>query len=615
MKHTLIPLLLCLFLLCGCAAQNSYTASAEAVSLPTAAESEETSVPDTLQMTLLAEDNLVRQFELSEEVAGFLPLGDNLLFFGDCEPDVLTLMDPVTQQVLAIHTPGFMLTTENATVQLLDIGIAYFNGAARETVVLDNMLREVRRIPAPEDLSGMPLLSPDGNTLYYCTPNAIRAMDLNSRISRILKESAYPIQSLSGVLLKDSVLQISITDSDGQWRTLFLSSENGQLLQELDGNILPETGTDNYLLQTNNSIFFGDAEGSPMLLHPRQTDADCFFLPETFQAVTASVQEQDTLLELYDLDTGRRTAELPLPGIFSPQNLMQDSIGRIWFLTQQENATLYCWNPVFSSISDSNSYSTPCYTREEPDYDGLAACSILAEELGMHYGLEILIYKDAVEKEPWDYHLEYEYQAERLHRELKNLGSYLDNFPKGFLKTLTDRFTALKICIVRSAAGSPESGNPAEVNGIQFMDGFDAYIVLSTSHDTEYALYHELSHLMETVVLTESTAYDRWNHLNPENFRYDNDYAANRNREDDHWLQPGTGYFIDTYAMSYPKEDRARLFEYAMTSGHEELFQSVNLQRKLRQMCLGIREAFGLEKSADIFLWEQYLDAPFSETP
>ena len=147
------------------------------------------------------------------------------------------------------------------------------------------------------------------------------------------------------------------------------------------------------------------------------------------------------------------------------------------------------------------------------------------------------------------------------------------------------------------------------------MDGFDAYIVLSTNHDTEYALYHELSHLMETVVLTESTAYDRWNHLNPENFRYDNDYAANRNREDDQWLQPGTGYFIDTYAMSYPKEDRARLFEYAMTSGHEELFQSVNLQRKLRQMCLGIREAFGLEKSADIFLWEQYLDIPLSETP
>lgn len=615
MKHPLIPLLLCLFLLCGCASQNPTPGSAQPDTAHTASASESAPEPDSFRMTLLTESDMIRRYGFSNDVTGFLPLGENLLFFSGIGPTELTLLHPDTQQVIATHTPGFMLTTENATVQLLDIGIAYFNASAREAVILDNMLQEICRIPAPEDLSGMPLLSPDGNTLYYCTPDAIRAMDLNSRISRILKESAYPIQSLSGVLLENSVLQISITDTDGQWRTLFLSSENGQLLQDLDGNILPETGADNYLLQTNNSIFFGDAEGSPMLLHPRQTDADCFFLPETFQAVTASAQEHDTLLELYDLDTGRRTAELPLPGIFSPQNLMQDSIGRIWFLTQQENATLYCWNPVFSSISDSNSYSTPCYTREEPDYDGLAACSILAEELGMHYGLEILIYKDAVEKEPWDYHLEYEYQAERLHRELKNLGRYLDNFPEGFLKTLTDRFTALKICIVRSAAGSPESGNPAEVNGIQFMDGFDAYIVLSTSHDTEYALYHELSHLMETVVLTDSTAYDRWNHLNPENFRYDNDYAANRNREDDQWLQPGTAYFIDTYAMSYSKEDRARLFEYAMTSGHEELFQSVNLQRKLRQMCLGIREAFGLEKSADIFLWEQYLDIPLSEIP
>ena len=110
-------------------------------------------------------------------------------------------------------------------------------------------------------------------------------------------------------------------------------------------------------------------------------------------------------------------------------------------------------------------------------------------------------------------------------------------------------------------------------------------------------------------------AYDRWNNLNPPDFQYDNNYVSNQSRDGSPWLKEGREYFIDTYSMSYPKEDRARLFEYAMTSGHEELFQSVNLQRKLRQMCLGIREAFGLEKSADIFLWEQYLDAHLSETP
>ena len=611
MKHTLITPLLCFLLLCGCAAQNPPPGSVQPDTAPTTSASEAAPEQDSFRMTLLAEDNTIRRYGFSKDVTGFLPLEENLLFFSGIGPTELTLLHPDTQQVIATHAPGFTLTAENATVQPLDIGISYFNGAAGETVVLDDMLREIRRIPAPDDLSGMPLLSQDGSTLYYCTSSSIRAMDLNSCISRILKESAYPVQGLSGLLLDDTVLQISITDTDGQWRTLFLSSENGQLLQESEGNILPETGTAHYMLQTDTSIFYGQASGSPMLFHPRQDEADLFFLPGSFQAVTAAYSEGNTLLDLYDLISGNRRSELILPGLLCPKNLIEDCSGNIWFLAQQETMALYCWNPASSSITDSRCYSTAYYTREEPDYDGLAACSVLAEELGNQYGLDILIYKDAAAKEPWDYHLEYEYQADQLHRALKKLDSCLGNFPDGFLKTMADRFTALKICIVRSITGSPESGNTNEVNGIQFMDGFDAYIVLSAGHDTEYALYHELSHLMETVVLTESTAYDRWNNLNPEGFRYDNDYAANRNREDNQWLQPGTAYFIDTYAMSYPKEDRARLFEYAMTDGHEELFRSVNLQRKLEQMCLAIRESFDLESTTDVFLWEQYLESSF----
>ena len=74
-----------------------------------------------------------------------------------------------------------------------------------------------------------------------------------------------------------------------------------------------------------------------------------------------------------------------------------------------------------------------------------------------------------------------------------------------------------------------------------------------------------------------------------------------------HAKKPGKEYFIDTYSMSYPKEDRARLFEYAMTAGHEDLFSSPNLQRKLQQLCTGIREGFGLKNHEDPLPWEQYL--------
>jgi hypothetical protein len=31
------------------------------------------------------------------------------------------------------------------------------------------------------------------------------------------------------------------------------------------------------------------------------------------------------------------------------------------------------------------------------------------------------------------------------------------------------------------------------------------------------------------------------------------------------------------------------------------------MQEKLMQVCIGLREAFGLKKSTETFLWEQYL--------
>lgn len=606
MRKLLIPLLLCLLLLCGCAAQTPQPGpTLPASAAPT--EPEPSPVRDTLEMTLHSEDTVVQQYTFSQDIAGFLPLGDNLLLFSGTEPTLLTLADPNTRQTLAVHEPGFVLTAENATVQRLDRGLSYFNGAAGKTILLDEHLREIRRIPAPGDLSGMPLLSRDGSTLYYCTPSAIRALDLDSGISRVLKEAAYPVQSLSGLLLADSVLQLSITDTDGQWRTLFLSAENGRLLQESAGNILPETGPDHYLLQTGSQIFYGHTDGSPMLLHPLRADSGCFLLPGSYEAVTAAVSEENTTLDLYDLSTGGRTAELSLPGTFFPKNVTRDSSGRIWFLTLQDTPVLYSWDPSVSGVSDNSCYAAPCYTRDAPDYDALAACTLYARELSEKYGIEVLIYRDAVALEPWDYHLDYEYQASVLQRELEALDRHLGRFPEGFIQALARTFTALKICIVRHAEGSPESGSLEAVDGIQFMDGFDAYIVLATDHDTEHALYHELSHLMETVVLTESSAYDRWDNLNPDDFAYDNDYVSNQSRDGSPWMKAGKEYFIDTYSMSFPKEDRARLFEYAMIPGHADLFRSPNLQRKLQQLCTGIREAFGLEDYAEPLPWEQYL--------
>ena len=160
---------------------------------------------------------------------------------------------------------------------------------------------------------------------------------------------------------------------------------------------------------------------------------------------------------------------------------------------------------------------------------------------------------------------------------------------------------------MRSIQGSPESGSLETATGIQFYQESHAYITIAVGKYAERALYHELYHVMETRLLTGSTAFDRWDALNPKGFTYDLDYTANRNRQAEQYLQPGNRSFVDTYSMSYPKEDRARIMETAMCDGNEGLFRSSTMQGKLRCLSQAIREAYDLKKSTEIFRWEQYL--------
>lgn len=615
--NRLLPLFLGLLLLCGCAAQEPTPETTEPVPITVATETAPEVQPSLPE--LLADGSVVG-YPMEGTVTGFLPMDDRLLVFSEKNSlTTLTLVDPKTMEALHTHEPGFLLMSRNFTVQLTDTGISYYHGAARETVVLDHSLREIHRIHAPEDMTGAPLLSSDGQILFYCTASGIRAMETDTGISRVLREVSHPVQGLSGLLVNDTVLQVTVTDESNQFRTLFLSTEAGRLLGDYEGNLTPQTAGDSFFLNSKDgairTILYGDVNGDTMMLQPRGADGECFFLPRINSAVTADWMESGICLDLYDLNSGTRISSLSLPLDMYPQNLIQTEDDGIWFLSAQAETgkSMLCrWDIAATAVSDPNCYAAPHFTREEPDYDGLAACALYAQEIGQKHGVEVLVYKDAVTMEPWDYHLEYEYQATVLMQELSRLDARLGNFPEGMLQTLAQRFTALKIVIVRSAVGSPESGSLEAVSGIQFFDGYDAYIVLSTDHDTEYTLYHELCHLMETVVLTESTAYDRWDNLNPANFAYDNDYNVNLSRDGSKWMQSGKEYFIDTYSMSYPKEDRARILEYAMTPGHEGLFASPNLQSKLRQLSIGIREAFDLGATNGPFLWEQYLQEPIA---
>ena len=236
---------------------------------------------------------------------------------------------------------------------------------------------------------------------------------------------------------------------------------------------------------------------------------------------------------------------------------------------------------------------------EEPDLPSLT------ERISTCFGIEILIGEDAAATEPWDYRFVPETDPWILKEKLLRLESLLSVYPEGMLKVLSKDCGGLHVSLVKEIQGKENTGSLRSVKGLQFFsDKNQNYIVLA--QDMEYTLYHELCHVIEDFLLPRTPAWDDWENLNPRDFSYDLDFIANTSRDGDAYLQEDTRAFIDTYSMSFPREDRARVMEYAMTEGNEDFFRSPIMQAKLQMLSLGIRDAFSLPDSA-FFLWEQYL--------
>jgi hypothetical protein len=205
--------------------------------------------------------------------------------------------------------------------------------------------------------------------------------------------------------------------------------------------------------------------------------------------------------------------------------------------------------------------------------------------------------------------LEAEHVPAAYRRDLAVLDKVLASYPGDMLKKIGKKSDngKLTICLVRSVVESNELGVEAQEEGVFFRSGGNGYVLLTMGDGMERGAYHELFHAIDSYVMTQCNAYDFWSDLNPAGFDYDYSYITNDQRDGAEYLEEENRAFIDTYSMSFPMEDRARVMEYAMMEGNEAYFQSKTMQAKLKLLCQGIRTAFKMEKYEEPLLWEQYL--------
>lgn len=604
MKRFLALLTLAL-LLCGCAARQTAPQASDAAEQTAAAE---TQPLPRLQQKDSGPEGAFCAYGAPQGCFGIRPLGQDLLLLSRSgDGTLLTLCSGADMTLTATAFLDTVPDPEDPSFRTDDQGLSCYDASAGELVLLDEELREIRRIALPQPVVGAPLLAPDRQTVYFSTGDRLCALEAETGICRVLRQEENGGLVLENLLMEGTVLQCSTYDDGLSAR--FYSARDGQLLSQQPGICT---------LVSRGSRYIGtlDQEGFPALVFGTgqvpdgmlaETDINALYtlLPDSFAALRLDMTAEGLRLEYFDLETGRMASAAELPGEETFPLVCDGGSGRVWLLSG--DGTLYRWDTESLPSGDSGVYTGPYSRRGSPDLAGIAECQALAGQIGQRHGVQILVWEDVFSCQPWDYRMTEEYLVPVLREQLQLLDQRLSNFPEGFLAQMSQHGQAITICLVRSLQPQEQAAAPDSVQGLQYWLEDRPCIALTTLDGSEGSLYHELCHVFDTRVFGRSNAYDQWEELNPSGFEYDYDYEANAQRNAGEYLRDAERCFIDTYSMSFPKEDRARVLEYAMTEGNAHYFQSETMQNKLRQICIGLREAFGLKKSPETFLWEQYL--------
>lgn len=579
--------LLLALLLAGCAAQPTPTTETTAAdALYTPGHRLETQTSGMMQV-------------FPTETSGFCriwAMGEDVLLSGDGK---------LTRLSGASLTPGSTRQADTV-LQTGNDGVWLFDGSAVQ--ILDGSFALLQTVTIPDEVLGVPGL--EGSQLYYLSEGCLKVLDLSTGLSSLLRDNMAftdgTVQCLGDLLL------LHLTDEDGIGKTLLVSAADGSTqypsLAVTDACRF-ETGL-GILLEDGQVLLLPDSGGAQKLTL-EEGEQMVGFLPEIGGLITCRNDTAGLTLRLYALSRGILRCSVLLPEVDLVGTGCVSADGTLYISAHSTQETAWWilrWNyEAFPPVSE-DSCLEPYYTRDFLDVQGQASCETLARELGAQYGISVLLFDEAAACAPWDYSFTAEYRVDKTNWALEDLKATLEAFPEGFLTKLRQDWEDLTVCIVDTIQGTAESGSLDSAEGLQFQNGSHFYIALAPKEEDslKHTLFHEFSHLIDNRVLTKTGAYDNWNDLNPQDFAYSLDLNADMTPYKALLTGPDR-VFIDNYAMTFPAEDRARIFECACTSGNEEDFVSPILQAKLQRICTGIRQAFDLEDAPERFLWEQYL--------
>ena len=515
----------------------------------------------------------------------------------------LTLMDAETGELGATIKVGETISCQATDFTASDKGVSFYRADGLELVFLNTSLQQESKVEIPQGISGRPCVSHTNQEVYYCKDKEVRALHLQTGISRLVKSQVCTSIELVASHLDGTMLACKVIDEQGAESMIYIDSATGQTLDDVNQLLTIQTGAREYLVSRQEGVvhqqIFGSQDGQKQVFTCKEDLTAVFQMGGAYRWY---MEGGALVLDFYDFTTGTHSAQTRMIGVSEPISVAADE-NYLWLLAREgQTHMVYRWDVKASATGNTESYIEPLYTRTEPDQQGLQQCSQRAQEMKEKYGINVHIGEDALKVDD-GYELVDEYLVPPISAMLDRIEVQLAKFPEGFLNDSLVR-GEMHISLVRSIAGDKEM--------VQFYENGDAYVVLELSENIENNLLHGIAYVVDSHVLGNSRDYDDWKKLNPEDFDYDYHYYAYKNHEGSEYLTGETRAFADAYGMTFPHEDRCRMFVYAMMEGNEERFASPLMQAKLKRMCQGIREAYGYERSSEIYTWEQYLEKPLA---
>jgi len=258
---------------------------------------------------------------------------------------------------------------------------------------------------------------------------------------------------------------------------------------------------------------------------------------------------------------------------------------------------------------------------EQYDFGELTEARAYADTLEEKYGISIYIGDEVPER--FDiYQIEKCLDFDAVMQSLNAIDDVLSQYPDGFFTQLQySSYNALRLYLAGNISAS--DGDGLQEAGAFVTTNVQSYVMVidAREYDLCMTINHELSHIidsrLEYVSLWNPDATDysseNWLALNPPEFSYAYSYTAYD--EGEITYEGYDSYFISSYGMTYPTEDRAEIFADAASFGYSEDYDylkswfSDHIRLKIKFYANSIRECFDTTGWPSVTCWEKIINS------